>query len=84
MQSASGIRMVLDAPVVISQAPAEVRKWGPWQFPFIQRLPDGRLQIGFHIGEDSATDYGIAPGVAVSKGRTSFGFETRARATATR
>jgi hypothetical protein len=65
--AAAGANIVLAAPVVVSQGPAELRKWGPWQFPAIQRLPDGRLQIGFHIGEDSATAYGTEPGVAVSE-----------------
>ncbi len=53
-------------PVVVSQASFGLRSWGPWQFPAIQRLPDGRLQIGYHVAADSATDYGIPPGGAIS------------------
>ncbi|MCK5738449.1 exo-alpha-sialidase, partial [bacterium] len=56
----------LGEPIVISQAPTELRNWGPWQFPSIQRHPDGRLQIRFHIAKDSAKDYGHARGSAFS------------------
>ncbi|MBN1348144.1 exo-alpha-sialidase [candidate division KSB1 bacterium] len=52
--------------VIISQAPAHVRNWGPWQFPIIQRLPDNRLQVKFHLGRDSAKDYGTQPGSSFS------------------
>jgi len=56
----------LGTPVVVSQAPVGVKNWGPWQFPAIQRMPDGQLQIGFHVEADSATAYGARPGVAIS------------------
>lgn len=59
-------QITLGAPVVVSQAPVGMRDWGPWQFPFIQRLADGRLQIGYWLGADSATAYGDPPGVAIS------------------
>lgn len=66
MQNTLGPRIILDAPVVVSQAPIGLKDWGPWQFPAIQRLPDGRLQIGYHIAEDSASAYGTAQGVTIS------------------
>jgi hypothetical protein len=60
-------QLLIANPVVVSQAPVGLKDWGPWQFPAIQRLPDGRLQIGYHIREDSATAYGTQPGVAESE-----------------
>ncbi len=56
----------MDDPVVVSRAPPGVTGWGPWQFPAVQRLPDGRLQVGYHVAADSAAAYGTPPGIAVS------------------
>ncbi|MFH1567444.1 MAG: sialidase family protein [Gemmatimonadota bacterium] len=66
------MKLRLQEPVVVAQAPPEVRGWGPWQFPGIQRLPDGRLAVTYHVEADSAVAYGKLPGVAVSadEGRT--------------
>lgn len=74
------VRIALGEPVVVSQAPPDVRRWGPWQFPGLQRLPDGRIQVSFHVEADSAAAYGLPPGRAVSsdEGRT---WEPAARAT---
>jgi hypothetical protein len=66
MQNTPGPKITLGVPVVVSRAPLGLREWGPWQFPSIQRLPDGRLQIAYHMAADSATAYGTPPGVAVS------------------
>lgn len=60
------IKYFFDDPIVISQAPSEIRNWGPWQFPTIQRLPDQRLQIKFKLGKDSAKAYGAQAGGAFS------------------
>ncbi len=53
-------------------APPEVREWGPYQFPGLARLPDGRIQVSFHVEADSATAYGLPPTRAISTddGRT--------------
>lgn len=53
-------------PSVVSQAPQDVTRWGPWQFPYIERLSDGRLHVRYHIAADSATAYGLPNGHAVS------------------
>ncbi len=58
--------IVLHEPVVVSQAPADLRQWGPWQFPAVQRLPDGRLAVAFHVEADSATAYGMPRRVLLS------------------
>ena len=66
MENQASPNIELDPPVVVSQAPADLREWGPWQFPALERLSDGRLQIAFHVAEDAATAYGTAPGAAIS------------------
>jgi len=56
----------LGDPVVVSMAPEGLRDWGPWQFPTIQRIPDGRLVVGYHVEADSAVAYGKPPGLSLS------------------
>lgn len=48
----------ISPPVVVAQAPAHIKDWGPWQFPYIERLYDGRLHIQYWVGADHASDYG--------------------------
>jgi hypothetical protein len=52
--------------VVVSQAPADIHKWGPWQFPNFQYLPDGRIVLRFHVAEDAASAYGEPSQVMIS------------------
>ena len=59
-------QLTLGTPVIVSQAPSHVKDWGPWQFPAIERLGDGRLHVSYHIEADSATAYGLPVGHAVS------------------
>ena len=33
----------LSEPVTVAMAPPEVKGWGPYQFPGLERLPDGRI-----------------------------------------
>jgi hypothetical protein len=58
--------ITLGDPVVVSRGPAGLTRWGPWQFPAIERLADGRLHVTFHVEADSATAYGLPVGHAVS------------------
>lgn len=60
------IRISLGKPTIISQGPAHVRGWGPWQFPNIERLPNRRLHVDYHVEADSALSYGKPVGHAVS------------------
>lgn len=60
------VRISLGAPALIAQAPPEVRHWGPYQFPEVERLADGRLHCRYHVELDSATAYGKDGGHAVS------------------
>ncbi len=59
-------RITLGQPAIVSQGPVSLRDWGPWQFPSIERLVDGRLHVSFHIEADSAKAYGLPVGHAVS------------------
>jgi hypothetical protein len=58
--------VVLGPPTVVSQAPAGLKHWGPWQFPAIERLAGGQLHASFHVQADSAKAYGLPVGHAVS------------------
>lgn len=60
------MKILLHDPVIVSQAPPELRSWGPWQFPLLQRLEDGRLLLEYHREADSAIAYGLPAGQAVS------------------
>lgn len=55
--SLNRVELILDAPQIIAQAPAEERRWGRFQFPTISRLRDGRLLIQFSAKEDSVRGY---------------------------
>jgi len=59
-------RLLLDAARVVSQASPDVPGWGPWPFPPIERLGNGRPHVSYHIEADSATAYGLPRGHAVS------------------
>jgi hypothetical protein len=65
-EKAGEVKVILHDPVIVSQAPEDVKGWGPWQFPMIERLEDGRLMVEFNRGADSATAYGLPMGQAVS------------------
>ncbi len=70
------VNVTLGEPVVVAQAPPELDRagggWGRWQFPFLSRLPDGRLQVRFSIEPDSTESYGLPVAHAYSSdnGRT--------------
>lgn len=59
-------RIQLGEPVTVALAPPNIRQWGPYQFPSLERLPDGRIQVSFHIEADCAKAYGLPPARAVS------------------
>lgn len=56
----------MSKPNVVAQASPEVKQWGHWQFPSIERLADGRLHVEFSIHKDSIVSYGKPVGHAVS------------------
>lgn len=65
-------RLELGEPVTVTLAPPDVRGWGPYQFPGLERLQDGTIQLSFHVEADSATAYGrpAARAVSADEGRT--------------
>ena len=60
------MKIHLHDPVIVSQAPPELRSWGPWQFPLLTPLGDGRLLLEFHREADSAQAYGLPVGQSIS------------------
>lgn len=62
----------LGKPVVVVLAPAEVRGWGPYQFPGLERLPDGQIRISIQVEADSALSYGLPclQAVSADEGKT--------------
>lgn len=54
-------------PVIVAQATPEISGWGPYQFPWVERLADGALHVTFHLHADSATAYGLPNGHALSR-----------------
>jgi hypothetical protein len=64
--STKHVDVELSRPVTVVMAPPEVRRWGPYQFPSLSRLPDGRILVSFHVEADSATAYGLPPARAAS------------------
>ena len=71
------MKIRLHDPVIVSQAPPAVREWGPWQFPLLLRLADGRLLLEYHREADSARAYGLPAGQAVSADGGATWEETR-------
>lgn len=53
-------RVVISEPVLVAASPAEERRWGYYQFPTLDRLPDGRIALTFHVHPDSVKSYGLA------------------------
>jgi len=64
--SPAPVSVSLGDPVTVVQAPPEIRDWGPYQFPGLERLPDGRIRVACQVGADSATAVGLPPLQAVS------------------
>ncbi len=60
------LRVKLGEPITVAVA-SKPEKWGYYQFPGLARWEDGRLCVSWHMARDSATAYGSAPGVAVSR-----------------
>ena len=67
------MKLLFSDPVVVSMGPdSRTAGWGPYQFPNLFVLDDGRLVYTFNVGADSETAYGSEPGCYVSAdgGRT--------------
>lgn len=64
-------KLVIGAPVAAAAEPEPSApgkySWGRFQFPSIERLPDGTLHAAYHIEADSSTAYGRPSGHALSR-----------------
>lgn len=61
------MRIELSEPVVVAMGPdATTAGWGPYQFPYLYKAPDGRLLYTFNAGLDSVTAYGQMPHCCIS------------------
>lgn len=61
------MRIKLSEPVIVSMGPdATTAGWGAYQFPYLWKIPDGRLLYTFHNAADSVTTYGSEPICCVS------------------
>lgn len=52
------VKLTLSEPIVVSQAPCNIKGWGYWQFPILEKSNDGVIHLSFHINKDSAEAYG--------------------------
>lgn len=51
------MKILIEKEKLISQAPADIKDWGPWQFPRAYDAGD-KSYLQFHIASDSALAYG--------------------------
>jgi hypothetical protein len=63
----NNVKLKIDEPVVISQAPPEVREWGYWQFPGVEKADNGNIHVSYDKRKDSVTSYGLPLGHVVSR-----------------
>ncbi len=70
--AADAVEVQIEDPVLIDQAPPEVKEWGPYRMPKVYRMPGGELCLTFQIGRDHYCDQGNLSPMFVSRddGRT--------------
>ena len=61
------LNLKIDEPVIAIMGPEAKVGWGPCQFPEIRKIPDGRLVIRYHLGQDVAEEYGKDSGWLISE-----------------
>lgn len=53
------MKLKISDPVVVSRGPdSRTTGWGPYQFPALTLLPDGRILCSHSVGADSCSEYG--------------------------
>lgn len=57
----------IDGPVIAKMGPESSVGWGPCQFPALKKMPDGRLVLQYHVGQDSCEAYGQESGWLISE-----------------
>jgi BNR repeat-like domain len=70
--SPTAVRAEVSESVLISQAPPELKVWGPYRMPKVYRMPGGELFLTFAVGLDAFSDQGKTGPAYASKdeGRT--------------
>ena len=69
------MKIRISDPIVVAVGPdSRTAGWGPYQFPELMRLADGRIVCKFSVGPDSCTEYGKVHtgncGVSADGGKT--------------
>jgi hypothetical protein len=60
------VNLKIDNPVIAIMGPESAVGWGPCQFPALKKMPDGRLVLQYHVGQDSCEEYGKGSGWLIS------------------
>ena len=61
------MEIILSEPTIVAMGPcSETTGWGVYQFPYLWKLPDGRILYTFHNAADSVTTYGSEPVYRIS------------------
>lgn len=60
------VNLRIDDPIIAIMGPESKVGWGPCQFPEIREMPDGRLIIKYHLGQDICEEYGKDCGWLIS------------------
>ena len=55
---AESVETHMGDPVVVTQAPPDMRDWGYWRMPKLFRMPTGEIWLSFHAGQDAFEDQG--------------------------
>ncbi len=70
--AAEAVKVQVQEPVLIAQAPPSVKQWGPYRMPKVYRMPGGEICLTFQVGRDHSCDQGMLSPMFVSRdeGRT--------------
>ena len=53
------MKLKISEPIIVSRGPdSRTTGWGPYQFPSLTLLPDGRILCSHSVGADHCSEYG--------------------------
>lgn len=61
------VKLKIDDPIIAIMGPESTVGWGPFQFPEIRKIPDGKLVMRYHLCQDTEEEYGKEKGWLVSE-----------------
>lgn len=61
------VHLKVDEPVLAIMGAEASVGWGPFQFPELRKLPDGKLVMRYHLGPDAEEEYGKEQGWLISE-----------------